>query len=158
MPRCAEWATMYRIMVNGIEVRCDTEDEALRLARLAARPENPTSTVVSATPRARGRPPLYGKSHRAKREAAAVDTSHRFLEMLNAAGTSGITSGRLVEVFALPHARAVGGMMVTVRKTVTTLGFRPDDVFARKGKPGSRRWVPAPRLSEAIAAFVRNNT
>lgn len=145
---------MYIVVISGVEVRCENEHDAIRLARLAGQKENPEKQGVSNVPRRRrGRPPTNGKSRRVARKESAANRTLEFLRAVQAAGTSGVQIARLIELFELPHGRAVGGILVAVKNTLRKNGFDPSEVFAKRGKPGKRRWTPATRLTEAIKAL-----
>jgi hypothetical protein len=143
----------FAVVIDGIEVRCESEHDAMRLARLAGQKEKPEKEAVFDIPRRRGRPPTNGKSRRTARKESSASTTLEFLRAVQSAGAGGVAIAKLVAMFGLPHGRAVGGVMVAVKNTLRKSGFEPLQVFARRGKPGNRRWVPAARLADAIGAI-----
>jgi len=65
--------------------------------------------------------------------------------------TAGIPSTRVVEVMGLGGTRGVGGAFISVKRVLReTVHFDFDEIIAKGGDPGNRRWKAGKRLKEAL--------
>jgi hypothetical protein len=146
---------MIRATLNGIEFLFDDEEQAarfaLRFGNLTERTEKPVNTGRNGQ-RGPGRPRknANGKLDADVRSEASMSMSLGFLRAVEQSGPSGIHGPQLVAQFKLKNPRAVGGVVVAARNALRNCGFEPANAYSKRGKPGHRRWIAAPRIAEAI--------
>ena len=144
---------MYTILLNGIEVRCESADEVVRLTIAAKNGSFPAEyrDPMRLKLRPVGRPPKKNTLPRhVIRGHEGTDRTLQFLMAVETAGTAGIAAGALVSLFKLPHKRAIGGLLVGVNNRLKHLGFDVKDVYRKRGEVGNRKWSFGAKLSEAI--------
>ena len=147
----------YRVIVNGLTIECEAPEEVIRLAqaaRQAAAPKDRALADLSIGPpperRRPGRPPKNGRPMREQKEAAAIQATIAFLELLQRAGSVGADSHGIVRTLSLSDGRGIGGALLKVRRIIIEHGFLSTQVFRMKGLRHDRRWKRGPDLVKAL--------
>lgn len=149
---------MYVVKLLGVEVECESAQDVVALATLAAATGNagPESVRQSGPPVAprRGRPrePEKHESRKEKERAKTV----RFLRAV-ADGVTGIDTQAAATALGSKAPRGVGGSLIVVKRVLSEAGFNPTEVFRSRGNPGEKLWKPGARVADAIAALNSAN-
>jgi len=145
----------YRVIIDGVEVACDDEMAALRLAKAVAAAAR--DSMSGASSRGPGRPPKNGKSQRELRAAQERATALAFLRAVAEAGSTGLPSVGVVRAMTLKAPRGIGGALITVKRVLRETGFSEvKDVFVMRGHRGNRRWKGGAKISDAITKLSAN--
>lgn len=141
-----------RFKVMGIEVMCDTADEALALATKMASAQQ-KARIEPAQPKvlAPALPPLPPRktlfdepAFRARKDGFNSTAATRtFLEVVEREWPEGASGEQLSEALGLKHPKALGGRLALINAKIKELGFEPENVYFVKrdsSTDGKRIW------------------
>lgn len=141
-----------RFKVMGIEVMCDTADEALALATKMASaqqkakvdPAQPKVVAPAFTPLPPRKTLFDQPVLRARKEGFNSTAATRtFLGVMERQWPEGASGEQLTEALGLNHPKALGGRLALINTKIKELGFEPEDVYFVKrdsSTDGKRIW------------------
>jgi hypothetical protein len=131
---------MYTVIIEGIEVRCGSADEAVALAKHAA--SLPRSVTAAVQFNGNSRPDVIVPIHGGK-------GGQLLIEVKKAGGP--VSAATLVSSLALDNGQSLGPLFSGIK---TTLGKYHIDIeqVIRKGRAadGKTYWEPGPKLDDAL--------
>jgi hypothetical protein len=162
---------MYRVIIDGVEIQCESAAAAIELARAAARtgpavrPPRPAPPAVTqltlspsddAPPLQLRREPRTPRALRFDREPAAANTI-RFLQELGRHGSSPVEAKTLASSLQISDPKGLGPVITRLRNEIVHNGLAWDDVVQRVRHEGARAWLAGPRLNEAARLLLERS-
>lgn len=150
----------FKINIGGIEVTCDSPEEAIALTQklsAAAQSVKPVSQPIrkpAIVQPAQPELPQFETKKPAGFDLAG--TVRNFLVTIEDAGQAGADGERLAAVLGLRHPKALGGRLALINKKVLEDGFRPEDLYRvvrDSSTDHQRRWYAGPKLDGYLAAL-----
>jgi len=131
---------MYRVLLDGVAIECDSMEEAKRLARSIANEERDGSQ-----PRSR-------RSTSVRQDESRKDVL-KLLKALREAGPDGLPGAKLAQTLGLKTRKGLGPIAVATNNRLAAIGMKPEQVFERNRVGGERRWIRKDKIEEAIKAL-----
>ncbi|MGH7380289.1 MAG: hypothetical protein ACREJ7_08645 [Candidatus Methylomirabilales bacterium] len=128
---------MYRVLLDGVPIECDSMEEAKRLARSIRNEERNGSQTKS-------RRSTAGRQEERRRDVL------RLLKAIREAGTDGIPGKKLAQSLGLKTPKALGPIKVVMNKRLVAAGINPEQVFETSRVDGERKWIRKEKMDEAI--------
>ena len=132
---------MYTVIIDGIEIKCDTPSEAIGLARQAA--ARPSPAPVSRRADAM-----------ADLTVPAGKAGQLLMEVKRANGP--VSAATLVSSLALPNGQGLGPVFSGLKTALGKFDISPEDVIRKtRSADGSSVWEAGPRLEEALRTVYK---
>lgn len=142
---------MYLVVINGIEIRCETPEDVAQLAEVAGRLRltgPPPPSEFSRKPAASGRT----AGHPRNLHGDLVRATGMLREIQSAPDKRALVK-TIVNSLGLRATPAIGPVVSLLRRELKQHGFRFDQVAVRRRDDEGRSWIAGPRLNEAIEAL-----
>lgn len=151
-----------RLKVMGVEVICDTADEALALATkmtLAQQKSRTEPTVPKPLAPVLESKTLFDDQRaldRHKQPKPGFDSTaatKTFLTILERQWPEGASGERLSEALGLNHPKALGGRLALINQRIKEFGFAPENVYSVKRDTtteGKRMWFSGKDFDELM--------
>jgi hypothetical protein len=128
---------MYRVLLDGVPIECDSMEEAKRLARSIANDEQVGET---------------GKSKPASsRQGKKFDVrAAKLLRSVREAGADGIPGAKLASTLGLDSSKGLGPIAAALNRRLRASKLDPKSVY-QGGRIGKERgWFPKEKIDEAL--------
>lgn len=141
-----------RFQMLGIEMVCDTADEAYALASKLAKASQSQSqarapiTLSLPDIKLPGRPSPSSdepKTNQSRKPFDIDETLKTFMKALDRERPNAVTGEQLSEALGLAHPKALGGRLALINKRIKEFGFEPEDVYKMRrdsSAEGRRVW------------------
>ena len=128
---------MYRVILDGVPIECDSLEEAKRLAKSIANENQAGETGRVRTASAK------------KRKKGDVRVT-KLLSLVREAGATGILGAKLATQLGLGTAKGLGPIAAALNKRLVAAKMDPKLVYAG-GRIGKERgWFPKEKIDEAL--------
>lgn len=128
---------MYRVILDGVQIECDSMEEAKRLARSIANEDQAGETTKS-----RGVGSQKGKAFDAH--------AGKLLRFVRDAGAAGILGAKLAISIGLESPKGLGPIVAALNKRLRAAKIDPKLVYAG-GRIGKERgWFAKEKIEDAI--------
>jgi hypothetical protein len=149
-----------KIKYGGIEIVCETADEAIAVATKLAAHKQPQAQAGTSQHASRAVPAFQGIKQpdlpafetRVFQKSGRFDVDKvaaTFLKEIWSSREVGADGDHLSQALQLSHPKGLGGRIALINSKIVSDGLKPDDVYYVKrdsSTEGKRRWYPGPAL------------
>lgn len=129
---------MYRVLLDGVPIECDSMEEAKRLARSIASEERAETQLR----------PKASTGQRAKDVDVRVT---KLLRLVRESGSDGIPGGELATALGLGTAKGLGPITAAMNRALKARRIDPKSVYEGKRTGKERGWFAKEKIDEALA-------
>jgi len=132
---------MYRVLLDGVSIECDSMEEAKRLARSIANEER---ADAHAKPRASASQRGSGFDARAA----------KLLRLVREAGSNGLPGAKLAAALGLETPKGLGPITAAMNRRLKAKKLEPSSVYEGKRIGKERGWFAKEKIDEALTLLA----